>query len=370
MKKIKILHVTFDMTIGGTQQVIRQLVENIDSTKFIADIVCIDNRLGELGVIVQNNGVKVHLMDRQHGFDYALILQLKRLININNYDLIHCHQYSPYVYGLLASILTSAKVIFTEHGRFYPDYGTWKRKVINPILSLFTSQITTISQATKKALVKFENFKEDNIDVIYNGVIDNSHFHVDEALLKVQFDIPGDVFIFGTISRLQPIKNQLMMINAFKDVNEINPDTHLLIVGDGEMKDQLKSLVDKLGLLDSVTFTGFQKNPYQFHQIIDTFLLSSFSEGASMTLLEAMSFSTPCVVTDVGGNAELIIDKENGVVVKNDVKDEFSKGMLLLLNDNVFYKHCGLNAKLFYNDTFTVTKMVSHFETTINQVLN
>lgn len=370
MIKTKILHITFDMTIGGTQQVIRQLVENIDSSKFSADIVCIDNRLGDLGALVEKLGINVHLLNRQQGFDYSLIFQLRKLIKKNHYDLIHCHQYSPYVYGLLASIFSPAKVIFTEHGRFYPDYGTWKRKLLNPIFSIFTSQITTISQATKDALVVFENFKREDISVIYNGVIDKSDIDVNEDQLKAKFNIPSDAFIFGTISRLQPIKNQKMMIRAFKEVNEKEMNTHLLIVGDGEMKNQLTSLVKELNLIDKVTFTGFQNNPYQFHKIIDVFLLSSFSEGASMTLIEAMSFSKPCVVTNVGGNAELIIDSVNGVVVENDNKQKFAKGMLLLINDKALYKKCSLQARVLYESTFTVKKMVTDFEAIINKQLN
>ncbi len=189
-KPINILHVTFDMSIGGAQQVIRQLVENMDNSRFNCEIVCIDNRLGEIGQMMREQGGTIHLLDRQPGFDLKLVYQINKLIRERNIHILHCHQYSPYVYGLLASIFSKARVIFTEHGRFYPDYGTWKRKLINPVFSLVTSKITAISKATKNALVEHENFNPNKIEVVYNGIADKSGIQVDEKALKAEFGIP------------------------------------------------------------------------------------------------------------------------------------------------------------------------------------
>jgi glycosyltransferase involved in cell wall biosynthesis len=361
---IKVLHVTFDMTIGGTQQVIRQLVENLDENVIQSEIACIDGKIGDLGEILQEQGVSIHILERQSGFDIALIKSLYNLIRANQYDVIHCHQYTPYVYGVIASVLTKAKVIFTEHGRFFPDYSTRKRQMINPIFGLLTAKITAISEATKQALVEFEGFKSDKIEVIYNGIADKNGIEVDEAALKAQFDIPQSAFIFGTISRLQPIKNQSMMINAFKQVHDQHKDAHLLIVGDGESRSDLENLVRELNLKNGVTFSGFQKDPYQFHRIIDVFLLSSFSEGTSMTLLEAMSFSTPCVVTDVGGNCELIKNKRNGFTVETDDAKAFAGACSCFLMNKELLEQMGKAARLAFEDDFKIEKM-SHSYTSL-----
>jgi glycosyltransferase involved in cell wall biosynthesis len=360
--KTKVLHVTFDMTIGGAQQVIRQLVENMDKSEIQSEVVCIDNRLGELGEILQEQGIKVHLLNRQPGFDISLIKQLHQLIKTEHYDVIHCHQYSPYVYGLLASLLTSAKVIFTEHGRFYPDYGTMKRQLLNPIFSLFTYKITAISQATKDALVKFENFKASGISVIYNGIRDFSGVEVDKNTLKSHFSIPEGVFIFGTISRLQPIKNQAMMIRAFAVVHSEYGNTHLLIVGDGESRASLEQLGKELKLEHHITFTGFQKDPYQFHKVIDIFLLTSFSEGTSMTLLEAMSFSTPCIVTGVGGNPEIVINGKTGVVVPSNDVGRLSEAIKGLLTDEVIRNAFRKAGNDRFIEIFTADHMITRYQ--------
>jgi glycosyltransferase involved in cell wall biosynthesis len=359
---IKVLHVTFDMTIGGTQQVIRQLVENMDQDKIHSEVVCIDGRLGELGEILQEQGIPIHILKRQLGFDISLIKTLFHLIRANQYDVIHCHQYTPYVYGLLASIMTPAQVTFTEHGRFYPDYGTWKRKLVNPIFSFFTAHITAISVATKLALVKYENFSADKIAVIYNGISDKSDIIVDKKKLRKEWGIPSSAFLFGTISRLQPIKNQVMMIKAFMLVHDQFKDTHLIIVGDGVVRSKLETLALDLGIAEQVTFTGFQKNPYQFYKIIDVFLLSSFSEGTSMTLLESMSFSTSCVVTDVGGNPELIRNNQNGFIVNSDDVGSFADKCLEIYLNAELRGLLGDRAREIYETEFAVEKMTLSYE--------
>jgi glycosyltransferase involved in cell wall biosynthesis len=350
------------MSIGGTQQVIRQLLENNCNTGVNSEIVCLDNQIGDLGQLLLEKGYKIHLLNRREGIDIYLLLKLRKLIILGNFNIVHCHQYTPYTYGLLASLFTKAKVIFTEHGRFYPDFGTWKRKLLNPLFSFFTFRITSISNATKKALVEHENFPSKSIDIIYNGLVDNSTIDIDTSSLKSLYSIsPSDV-VFGSISRIEPIKNQKLMIRAFKRLRDLNQACHLLIVGDGDIRKDLEYLTNDLGISDSVTFTGFQREPYKFHKIIDVFLLSSFSEGTSMTLLEAMSFSKPCVVTSVGGNPELINDTINGFLVPVNNEELFFDACHKLLEDKELRKRMGEQSRMMYQNNFTIKHMIYHYD--------
>ena len=166
------------------------------------------------------------------------------------------------------------------------------------------------------------------------------------------------MFIFGTVSRLQPIKNQKLMINAFARIHEKYPQTHLLIVGDGEARKELEMLVSQLQLESSVTFTGFQKDPYRFYQIFDIVLLSSFSEGLSMTLIEAMAASRPAVVTNVGGNAEVVTDGENGLVVESDNVPLFTNAMEKSLINQIDLKVMGEHSRKKYLEQFSIENMV------------
>ncbi|MBC8179694.1 glycosyltransferase, partial [candidate division KSB1 bacterium] len=161
------------MQIGGAEQVICNLIEKTDSAKYDSSILCIDQPIGPFGTQLNRKGFQVFALRRKPGFDSSLIRQIRHFIVSHDIDILHCHQYSPYVYGVLGAAFTRAKVIFTEHGRFYPDQRKLLRVLLNPFLALFTDYITAISSATKEALIDFENFSRAKIKVIYNGIDDS-----------------------------------------------------------------------------------------------------------------------------------------------------------------------------------------------------
>ncbi len=197
------MHITFDMAIGGTKKVIRQLVLNTDKYHYEPSILCLDNHIGELGNDLTNNGYDVKSFKRKtSGLDLKLVIKIHKYIKHNSIDILHCHQYTPYTYGLLASLGTKASVIFTEHGMFYPDSFKWKRIFINRLLCLKTSAITSISKSTADALVKYENFPASLIKVIYNGISDLSNLDIDSQNLNNELGISNNPPVIGTISRL------------------------------------------------------------------------------------------------------------------------------------------------------------------------
>lgn len=359
----RVMHVTYDMRIGGTEMVIKNIVERMHGEQLQHCIACIESPIGPWGGKLEASGIAIYKLDRNPGFDLSIIKQLRQLIKTHNIDVLHCHQYTPWTYGVLASIGLGINVIFTEHGRFYPDTSSWKRRFINPVLAFCTSQITAISHATKQALVDFEYLPAERIEVIYNGIASLTAEEHEVAKLKQQWQAENK-FIFGTIARLDPIKNQTLMLKAFASVCEKHENAILVVVGDGELMPTLQSLATELNISDKVVFTGYQPVPNNYLAAFDVFLLSSLSEGTSMTLLEAMSLGKPCVVTDAGGNAEVIKHNVTGLVSNNDEQEEFAHNMEhLLLNKDVL-RQFQQNCLEQFNLRFEADKMCQQYITT------
>jgi glycosyltransferase involved in cell wall biosynthesis len=368
--KALIMHVTFDMRIGGTEQVIKNLIEGNDKDTLDMSIFCLEQPIGPFGELLLDQGIRIDSVQRKEGFDVSVITKIRKHIKQYNIDILHCHQYTPWVYGALAAIGTSTKVIFTEHGRFYPDRSSWKRKYINPLMTLLTDDITAISKATKQALVDFEYIPEEKIDVIYNGIIPVQTDSSKTEKLKEELGINTSKKVIGTIARLDPIKNHQMMFRAFQQVVKHYSDIVLILVGDGEERQNLEELVDDLGIRDHVIFTGYISQPQHYLDCMDIFLLSSFSEGTSMTLLEAMSLSKPCVVTNAGGNPEIIKHMVNGLVTENDNQKEFAKGILKLISEGETYSHMQTNAKQRFDKLFSASLMVEQYSTIYSHSLS
>lgn len=415
MKQTHIMHITYDMRIGGTEMVIKNIIDGLTQPKsdtnrhsendidhdsqasasrhsrdhlvghpeslepqlnhdgdenFKMSVLCIESPLGPFAEELQNNGIEFFELNRQPGFDTNLIRQIRRTIKSNSVDIIHCHQYTPWVYGVIAAAFTNTKVIFTEHGRFYPDSGTWKRKLINPILNLFTDQVTAISKATKQALIEFENIPKKSIDVVYNGI---APLEVDSAAvekLRAELGIPEGNTILGTIARFDSIKNHTMMLKAFSLVLEEQPNSTLIIVGDGEERENIEACIKPLNLAQHVILTGYQTRPHNYLALMDIYLLSSLSEGTSMTLLEAMSISKPCVVTDAGGNPEIVIDGENGFVTPNDNAQKFAQGIINILESTVSTSQFGQASKSRLDSHFSAMNMNKQYRSLYNQVIS
>lgn len=359
---INVLHLTFDMRIGGTEMVIKNLITGNPSQDICMSIYCIEQPLGPWGKELQSQGIAIKSESRTPGFDYRLIGHIRQHIKDNNIDIVHCHQYTPWVYGCMAAIGLKAKVIFTEHGRFYPDSSSWKRKLVNPVLSMFTHQIIAISNATKAALAEYENLTLSKIKTIYNGILPLQTTPVSEqSELKKALNVPSNALILGTVARLDPIKNQTMMLEAFHLALKRNKDLFLVIVGDGDERKRIESKIEALSLQNNTRLVGYKSDPSPYMSIFDIFLLSSLSEGTSITLLESLSIGLPCIVTNAGGNPEIIEHEHTGLVTQNDDAMDFANAILLLAQNNALLSSFSGNAKEAFRNHFHVSKMIERY---------
>jgi len=187
--------------------------------------------------------------------------------------------------------------------------------------------------------------------------ISNPGFRVTAWCLKDNNNV-----VFGTISRLDPIKNQSMILRAFASAIKTIPNIQLLIVGDGPERNNLQALSITLGISRSVIFTGFQANPHAYLNSMDVFLLPSFSEGTSMTLLEAMSFSKPTIATSVGGTPEIIKDNDSGILISNNDESALYNAIIKLAKKPALRHSYGKNARQHFLNNFTVSNMCQQYE--------
>ncbi|EIW90355.1 glycosyltransferase [Alishewanella agri BL06] len=360
MSKLRVLHITFDMAIGGTEQVIRQLVLNLP-TEIECQILCIDGRVGDIGLALQQQGTKVHVLPRKAGLDWQLIRNIRKLVREERIDIVHCHQYTPWVYGWFAHWRTAAKVVFTEHGRFYPDRYRIKAWPLNLIMAFSSSALITISQATKRALVKYECVPPFLVKVIYNGIQSLSPDIEATKVLRDELRVDKSVPVIGTIARLDPVKNQFMMLRAFADLLQHQRNLILLLVGDGPIRRELEQLVDQLQIRPNVRFTGFKTNISDYLALMDIYLLSSHTEGTSMTLLEAMSLGLPCVVTEVGGNPEIVANNINGLLSPDNDAKAFTQNVAKLLQSPQLRKTLGDAGKARFCQHFSIEHMLKSY---------
>lgn len=355
-KPPKILHVVISMVVGGAERLVYDMVRY----PAFADnppIVCCMDDIGELGEKLKEQGYKVYCKGRKPGFDFEMIAWLRAIMRIENVDVVHAHQYSPLVYATPAAFLAGRKkVVYTEHGRFYPDRKSWKRALVNPILAKGVDHMVSISAATADAMAEYDNFSRKRIKIIHNG-IDFSHLNspYDKAEKRKKLGIPEGYRVIGTASRLNEIKNIPMLLSVFKKVREQVDDVCLVIAGDGPEREALEALAKKLGIGGNSFFIGMRFDMPEIYPLFDVFCLTSFTEGISVTLLEALGSGVPAVVTSVGGNEDVVSRSTNASMSPLDDQDAFCLELLHLLekkcrkekhDDREFREHFSLSTML------------------------
>jgi glycosyltransferase involved in cell wall biosynthesis len=362
--KTNIAHVTFDMRIGGTERVITTLVNHMDTAKFNVSIICLESVLGPFGRELKDAGYSVVTLGRRPGFDLWLAYRIHQYIKANHLHILHCHQYTPFVYGVLGSLCTRCRVIFTEHGRMFPDARKPKRLAANPLLCRLANNITAISNATKDALIQYENIDARRIEVIYNGIASfPAPSSSDIERLKREFKIEPNDFIIGNVARIDTNKNQQLMLEAMSRITRSNTRVKLIIVGDGPQRRDLERMVIRLNIQSSVHFAGYRTDAQLFYPLFDLFLLTSRTEGTAMTLLEAMAAGIPCIVSDVGGNPEIVLDGQNGYVIPDNDVLALVKKIGILFREPERRKEMGKNGRQRFMHFFSANRMAQAYTT-------
>jgi len=142
-----------------------------------------------------------------------------------------------------------------------------------------------------------------------------------------------------------------------------------LLIGDGSRRRHLEQLASELGIAEAVIFLGKVNNPYDILPVLDVFVLTSFSEGMSNTILESMACAKPVVATDVGGNREMVMDGRNGILVESGNVPQLAETLAALLRDEGKIALYGSNSRKIVEENYSISSMVSAYEAVYADVL-
>jgi len=220
-------------------------------------------------------------------------------------------------------------------------------------------RIIVPSQGVKDDLVKNLGAQGGKISVIYNGIDINNVREMAAQPLDAPDTYAGKTII--TACRLNAQKDFITLLKAFKEVRE-KIDSRLIIVGDGELKDEIIGYTGKLGIKKDVIITGFQKNPFKFIGKADVFVLSSFFEGFSNVIVEAMALGIPVVAADCpSGPGEIIQDGVNGFLVPLRDYKKMAEVMMKLLTEEKTRNEISVNG-IKRAESFKAETMIKEFE--------
>jgi sugar transferase (PEP-CTERM/EpsH1 system associated) len=327
-----ICHVIHALGVGGAEVLVDQMIRRMQ--KDFRCIVAVLDEIGEIGKRLQDDGFIVEHLHRQPGIDRSCATRLRQFADREGAELLHAHQCTPFFQAMLSRGLTGRRpVVFTEHGRHFPDTPSRKRAIVNRLLLKRCDRLFGCGAAVRQALIDNEGLPESRVEVIYNGVdlkaLSKPTPGARESI-RAEFGYSSADFVTVQVARLHELKDHQTALRAVDEARHKIPGLRLLLAGDGDQRSAIEQTIRERGLEQTVTLAGTRKDIADLLSASDVFLLSSISEGIPLTVIEAMAARRPVVSTAVGGLPELIEHGVSGMLAPSGDASSLAASMVQL----------------------------------------
>ncbi|MDX1961459.1 MAG: glycosyltransferase family 4 protein [Leptospiraceae bacterium] len=306
-----IAHLNTALTWRGGEQQTAYLIQGLVNKKIPQLLICQpDSELEKRITSIPKFPIKI-----RGEWDITAIKKIIEVIDENKVSLIHAHTAHAHSVGLLIKffrpelkLVVSRRVDFSIAKNFFSKLKYTSDRV---------DQFLAVSNTIRNILVR-DGVNPEKVVTVYSGIDLKLKKKTKPFHLRKEFGIGKAELVIGNIAALVDHKDQKTLIKSISLLSS-RIKCKLLIVGEGELEEELKQLVSDLRLESKVCFTGFRKDVDDILSILDVFVMSSKEEGLGTSVLDAMAFGLPVVITKGGGLVEMIEHEKGGLI--SDIKD-------------------------------------------------
>ena len=365
----KILYVIGQLGIGGAEKQLYYLVRGLDRRRFRPLVLSLSAG-GYWANALREEGVEVIELERKKNVEIARQLRVIDTIRRLRPSIVHTYLSSANSYGRIAAVLCGVPILIASERSYFLPASRFIR-FMDSQLSRFTSVIICNTKANRRFLRENHRLHSETM-TIYNGIQPLVSNTPDRDRLRAEFGFAPDDLVVGTIGNLTPPKNHHFLLRVAQRLigrPEFAKRLRFVIIGGGVLEPELRALANALGITSRVTFAGQREDAVEYLRSFDVFIMTSHFEGLSNAIMEAMLYELPCVVTDVGGNGELVTEGETGHVVPAGDQRTFADRVATLLADPGLRRAMGTRgAKRILNE-FSLERMVGETEEKYEELL-
>lgn len=359
---MRIVEVIDSLRPGGAERMTLDLASALQGRGHVVRLVCLRTS-GDWGKLAAEMGIEVAAIEKPEGFSIAALHRMVGLFRRWQPDVVHTHNPLVHHYGSLAAKLSGdASVVSTLHGINNISLKPGLRECIYRLMSPFTDQVIAVCGSA------YEHFSQSTMIPSYKlARIDNGVPL--EPFLNIPVTRSSGEFVFGSVGRLVPMKDQSSLIDAFSMIANEHPHSRLEILGDGPLRPVLEQKIAALNLKDRVRLRGYSADVAGFLRGIHTFVLSSVTEGLPLSVLEAMAGGLPIVATDVGGMSELVLKAGCGWLCPPSAPERLAK-MLQQAIESGDRERLGTRGRKFVQERYSVSHMTEQYERLFQSLLD
>jgi sugar transferase (PEP-CTERM/EpsH1 system associated) len=369
-----ICHVIYRLTIGGLENGLVNLVNNLPEDRWRHAIVCVSEAT-EFRSRIRRPNVEIHELKKRPGKDFAAYQRMWRVVRQLKPRIVHTRNLPALDMMVPAYAAGAPRFVHSEHGFTMMEIDGKNRKYnrLRRLSRLVVDRYVALSRDLHDWLRDEIRVSEARLTTIYNGV-DTDRFTPQNAhrdMMPPSFAPPGAVVI-GTLGRLEPVKNQLALVRAFARVLALRPQLRatlrLAVIGGGEQQAEVEAAIASANLGDLVWLPGFRNDTPQLYRALDIFALPSLREGISNTLLEAMASGRPVIATRVGGNPEIVPEGIAGQLVAPD-PEELAAAILNYVENPALMRAHGAGGRAHVLRSFSLEAMVRNYDRVYGSLL-
>ena len=305
---MKILYVITGLGLGGAEKVVADLADQMHA---LGNDVKIAYLTGDVQIKPASTDVEIialHLNSAKHFL--LASKKYRKLVKSFRPDVVHAHMVHANIFTRLNRVLCPVpKLICTAHSS---NEGGKARMLAYRLTNRLSDINTNVSQEATQAMISKGAFTQKTVVTVYNGINLNNFKNNPKSIRLEQ-----NTLNFITVGRFTDAKDYPNLINAFAILKKNNRAINLTIVGDGELRDQIESLIKELELEEDVTLLGRRSDIPQLLSQADIFVLASKFEGFGLVVAEAMACECYVVATDSGGVAEVMGDTGHLVPIQD-----------------------------------------------------
>lgn len=363
---IKILELIDTGFIGGGQIHILLLSKYINKNHF--EVLIASTPKGPFKTLVEKEGFKFFDVHLRKSFNICALRHLESIVNIEKIEILHSH---GTVAGVYAKILKKRnpflKLIHSIHGYHYLYSSNFLKRngirLIERILVDIPDMCVLPTNYDISLGLENKVIMPDRVSIIPYGIeLENYSSEEDsDSAVARELRIRNNGFVIGNISRFDVQKNQKLLIEILPAIIKDIPGVQLLLIGEGELMEDCRKLVVKMGLSEKVIFAGVRTDLKKIFPLIDIFVFPSKWEGLSLTLIEAMAARRCILASDIPSNRELINQGQNGFLFELNNKIDLINKIVELYKNPKLRELLASNAKASAK-RFDVKQMVSQIE--------
>jgi glycosyltransferase involved in cell wall biosynthesis len=359
--RINIMILIVSMPVGGVENQILSIVQELKKQKYNITICCIKEK-GVLGEKAEESGIRTVALNlmKSNRFSLNIPYQISRFFKENHIHILWTHQYVANLYGRMASIASRTPVVISSFHALY-DKPKIHRRFFNHLLSYRTDALIAVSNAVASDVKSYDHVNSSKVKVIHNGA-DLPFFDIPEskAECRAKLGLPEDDIIIGSVGRLSEEKNHKVIVEAIKS---LPANVKGLIVGDGPLENALKEAGGNRVYL----FTNMQHSLLPLAlKAMDVFCFPSLWEGFGLALVEAMAAGLPVVASDIPTLREVAHDA--AIFCRSNNAGELSNILKSLINDPALMKSMGKKS-VKRAEHFSIDNMVRAYEDIFNEII-